>query len=80
MPKARITILPKPGSDPAPVELIESAIIDLAAGMKKLTATRLKRETIVVLLHEASNVGKPAIRAILNSMDQLEATFLKPKF
>lgn len=73
-----IKLIPKPGIDPQPVEIIETAIIDLAAGMKRLNASRLKRETVVLLLQDASGVGKPAIRDILHSLDHLEEVFLKP--
>lgn len=81
MPKKppAVKLIVKPGDDPSPVELIEAAIVDLAAGMRALTNSRLKRETIVMLLHDASGVGKPAIRVILNNLDHLEDTFLKPR-
>lgn len=78
-PRAPIVkLLPKPGTDPQPVEIIETAIIDLAAGMKSLNASRLKYETIVTLLHANSSVPKSSIRLILNNLSDLEAIFLKP--
>lgn len=75
----KVKVVPKAGDEPAPVELIEQAILDLAKGMKVLTSTRLKTETIVTLLHESSKVGKPQVRAILQSLSSLEHQFLKPK-
>lgn len=77
--RARLSVIPAPGDEPAPAEIIERAIIDLAAGMKALDSSRLKRETIVTLLHASSGVGKPHIRLILNNLADLESTFLKPK-
>lgn len=72
-------VVPKPGDEPAAPEIIEAAIIELAAGMKKLNATRLRRETIITLLHDNSKVAKRDIRLVLNNLDDLEGIFLKPK-
>lgn len=78
-PTPTVKLIVKEGDEPQPVEIIEQAIMDLAAGMKRLNASRLRREAIVLLLHDASKVGKPDIRAILDSMDRLEDIFLKPR-
>lgn len=64
---------------PVPVEILERAIVDLAAGMKRMTASRLKQEALVALLHDHSKVGKPQIRCVLNCLTELERIFLKPK-
>ncbi len=40
---------------------IEAAIIEIAAAMKMLNATRLKRSTIVALIHDKSNIPKKTI-------------------
>jgi hypothetical protein len=77
--KSNFKIRPKTGDDPAPAEIIEAAILDLAAGMKRLNSSRLKRETVVTLLHSESGVGKPAIRTILNNLGDMERLFLNPK-
>jgi len=69
----------KPGDVPLPTEVLETAIVDLASAMHKLSASRLKREVIVTLLHDNSKIAKGTIRIILNNLDQLEALFLKPK-
>lgn len=79
MSKAKVNIIVAAGEEPAAPEIIEKAIIDLAAGMAAINRSRLKRETLVTLLHANSSVGKPAIRVILNNLDDLENTFLKPK-
>jgi hypothetical protein len=79
MGKPNVKIITAANDEPAPAEIIERAIIDLAAGMKALDSSRLKRETIVTLLHASSGVGKPHIRLILNNLADLESTFLRPK-
>ena len=44
----------------------------LSRAVKKLTHSGLKRETIVLLLHDYSHVGKPYVRAVLNALEHLE--------
>jgi hypothetical protein len=73
-----VKVVPKPGQEPGPVEIIEQAIIDISAGMKALNNTRLKHETIVTLLHASSGVAKRDIRMVLAHMSALESTYLKP--
>lgn len=70
---ARVTV------EPTQAELLETAIVELAAAMRKLNATRLKRETIVTLLHDNSKLPKRDIRVLLDHLGNLEDVFLKPK-
>lgn len=58
---------------------IEAAIIEIAAGMKMMNATRLKRSTIVALIHDKSNVPKKTIELVLNNLDDFENLWLRPK-
>lgn len=44
----------------------------LSRAFKKLSRSGLKRETIVLLLHNYSNVGKTDVRAILVALEKLE--------
>jgi hypothetical protein len=74
-----VKVITKSGTEPLPTEVLETAIADLAAAMRKLNASRLKRETIIALLHDNSKVAKGTIRVILNNLDNLEALFLKPR-
>lgn len=69
----------KPAQEPPTPELIAQAVVDVSAGMKKLLATRLKTETIVTLVHAHCGLPKTTIRSVMVSLDQLEATYLKPK-
>lgn len=73
-----VKITTAPGIDPVGPEIMERAILDLVAGMKRLESTRLKYETVVTLLHANSGVAKASIRLILNNLTDLEAIFLKP--
>jgi hypothetical protein len=74
---SKINVLP--GDEPPTPEVLAQAIVDIAAGLKKLNASRLKSNAVVLLVHEASGVGKPAVRAVLDALATLEQTYLKPK-
>jgi len=77
MSKAKV--VPTPGEEPQGAEIIERAITDLAEAMKALNKTRLRRATIVTLIHANSKVPKRDIELVLNNLDDLEQTWLKPK-
>jgi MinD superfamily P-loop ATPase len=72
-------IVVKPGDEPPAPEVMAQAIVDIAAGMKRLTASRLRRDTIILLLHDATRIGKRDIGYVLNALDRLEELYLKPK-
>lgn len=63
--------------NPEPIEIIAQSILELAKAMKKLDSTRLKRDTLVILLSAHSKIGKTDINIILNNLADLENTFLK---
>jgi len=76
----KVKTVVKEGEDPQPIEILESAIVELAAGYKRLANTRLKRWTMINLLHAASpRVSKTDIDTILANLDNLEDLFLKKK-
>ena len=58
-------------------EKVAREIRMLSRAFKKMGEAGLKRETIVLLLHASSNVGKPDIRAILMAIDNLERDYTK---
>lgn len=59
-------------------EALAQAISELSAGVRRLLAGRLKRDTIILLLHDASKVGKRDIAQVLLELERLEQTYLKP--
>jgi len=69
----------KPATELPPIEQIADAIVAIGAAMKAINASRLKRETLVTLIHDSSKVAKGTIRLVLNNLDAIEETFLKPK-
>lgn len=44
----------------------------ISRAFKKMANSGVKRETLVILIHEYSNVGKPVVRAVINALDHLE--------
>ncbi|CAM9720545.1 unnamed protein product, partial [Phaeothamnion confervicola] len=69
----------KPAGEELPVEILITAIVEVAAAMKKIDRSRLRREALVTLIHDSSKIGKPQIRLVLNNLAELEKLFLKPK-
>ena len=64
--------------NPVSPEVLAQAIVDIAAGMSRLNASRLNRRAILVLLNDMSGVPKRDIDAVLNGLDSLESYCLKP--
>lgn len=74
---------------PVPVEVLAASIRSISDGIKKLRAGPLNDKAIVLLIqHAAPHVGGRSgygqistkeIRAVIEGMDALEATYLKRK-
>ena len=80
MENKKVKIVTKEGEEEAPIEVLQSSIIEIARAFKKVSNSRIKRETLVTLIHSQCNgVGKPDIRVVLEVLDDLEACLLKPK-
>lgn len=76
---SKISVVQRTGGEEVPAEVIAQSIADIAAAMKILSSTRLKRDAIVTLIHARSKVGKRDIELVLNNLEYLEAVWLKPK-
>lgn len=70
MKKTKVLITQDPES---PVEraVLADAILGIEYAMKKLLKSGLNRHAIIVLVHDACNVGKTDIRAVLDSLETL---------
>lgn len=66
-------------NDSPPVEIVAESIVKIGDAMRAMNASRLKRDGIVALIHASSGIAKSTIRQVLNNLDDLEATWLKPK-
>ena len=74
--KLPLTLIP--GDAPPAPEVLEQAIVDLAAAWRQFIGTRVRRNTLVLLLHDISGVGKTDIKAVLHALDILEGQTLNP--
>jgi hypothetical protein len=57
---------------------IMDSIVEISNAMQKLNNTRLKREAIVTLIHDKSGIAKKTINIVLDNLEQLEDSWLKP--
>lgn len=75
----KVIITQKPEEPIVATEILAQAILSLSNSMRLLNQSRLKREAIVVLIHDRSKIGKRDIEVILNNLEQLSDDWLKPK-
>ena len=61
-----------------PTEILASSIVAIAAGMKKIREGKLNNRALVLLIHDASGVGKPDIRNVLDTLESLETLYCRP--
>jgi hypothetical protein len=58
-------------------QVLAKAIVDIAKAFNKLSLSGLNQKAIVCLVHDTSGVGKPSVRAVLESLKTLERDFCK---
>lgn len=60
-------------------EMLAQSIVEIGSAMKKLNASRLNRKALILLVSKSSGQSQTATERVLDSLDQLEATYLKKK-
>ena len=60
-----------------PVEILAQSIKDISEGIRKMRSGRLTDRAIILLIADNCNVGKPAIKEVLESMNSLSKKYLK---
>lgn len=60
-----------------PAKILAAAIVELGQAMKKLSQAKLKRETVVVLIHHKTKIPMYQIELVMNNLEQLEEIWLK---
>ena len=63
--------------DEVPVEIIAKSIRTISSAWEKMKRAGLKERTIILLLHDASKVGKSDIKKILQALSELKFLYLK---
>lgn len=61
-----------------PATDLTNEIIKISNAMQTLSQSQLKREAIVVLIKDKSQLPKHVIELVLNNLEQLKTTWLKP--
>ena len=73
---------PEPPAEEVPIEVMATAIVEIAAGVKKLRAGPLKEKALVLLIQNAipakNRPSAKQITAVLDGVESLRATYLKP--
>lgn len=76
-PRVRV-VQPDEPAQRVTYEILATAVKELAQGVKKLRASPLNDRAIILLLHDATGISKRDIQTMLDSMENLERTYLKP--
>jgi len=70
-----VVVKQTPGEPEVPAEVLAQSIVRLDEAVKKMTASGLRQRAIILLLHDHSGVGKPAVRQVLESLSQLRQVY-----
>jgi multidrug efflux pump subunit AcrA (membrane-fusion protein) len=76
MKKVKVVVTQKPDEPVVEKQVLATAIVNISKAFNALRAGGLNRRAIEVLVHDASRVGKPDVRAVLDSLEQLRKDYL----
>ena len=76
MKKIKIT---QDEANPIPQEVVAGAIVKIAEAMDAIEQTRLSRKAIIALIADDTGLGKGTIKTVLESLEGMEKSWLKPK-
>lgn len=62
---------------PETTEILAEAIVRIGDSVAKLNASGLNRKAIILLLHDATKVGKRDIEVILDALPRLRGWYCK---
>ena len=62
-----------------PTEVLAASIKEIADGMRKIRAGKLNERALLVLLHDATGIRIPAIREVLEGLENLDKRYLNTK-
>ena len=74
----KTNIIKDENEEPVAVEVLESAILDIAKGMKLLTSSRLTKKAAIVLISYQSKIGMRDVEIVLNNLADFEKDWFKP--
>lgn len=77
---AKNTVVVKQDEEsPIPAEIMAQAIVDIAQAAKAISRCGLNRKAIVVLISHNSKLPQYTVELVLNNLEYLEETWLKPR-
>jgi hypothetical protein len=62
---------------PVEVEVLAQAIVEIGKASKRLASSALNRKAVIVLLSHDTGLGQGVIKTVLDSIANLEATYLR---
>lgn len=74
--KSKTVKIVQPEIDPVPVEILATAIRDIAKAMKRIDASGLTRRGIALLVADCSGVNLSTVARTLSGLDRLEREFI----
>ena len=85
--KTTVRVVQKDDAKPMPVEIIAESIKAISEGIKKLRNSPLNDKALMLLIQHAApyagrynqKIGLTEIRAVLEGIESLEATYLKKR-
>lgn len=60
------------------VKALADAIAKVSKAFEAINKTRLKRETLIVLIAHKSKLSQSTVELVINNLEQFEKTWLKP--
>ena len=73
----KINVIQKEGEPEVAADILAKSIVEISDAMKVFNNSRLKRNTIVTLIHSHSKVAKRDIELVMNNLTELANIWLK---
>lgn len=64
-------------NDDTPIEVLAASIVDISKAAKSLLSSRLRHDTLIMLIAHSSKVSQKNVKAVLDSLTDLERRYLK---
>lgn len=75
---SRVSVLQDP-EKPVPFEVMASSIEQIGSALHKIEETRVSKKLVLALVKDHTGLSKAIIEKVLNSYEELEKTYLKPR-
>lgn len=73
--KPKKIVIEQDPEEPVEKKVLAQSIVEISKSFRKLASSGLNDRAIVVLVSESSHVGKPDVRAVLESLKWLEGEY-----